>query len=242
MGMRVSELVTLPRSVLTGDGRVPTSRARAGASVAAGPGGARGAGARPERRLRGRRGADDQDQVAVASRGVEGHSTCQRLAQELKEVATEAGIDLSAAADAPRHAFVSDLLDRGVDPARCRSRRARRCRPPKSTTTCRRSGGRSASSTIPGGVGGHQAGRNGCSRPRELTSAEAGHQEPYSDAPAAELGKPYSRQYAGHDADDSGELVHPAVQRYGLFAQRTHGAISREDARTPAYSPPCMCK
>jgi integrase/recombinase XerD len=51
-----------------------------------------------------------------ASRGAEGHFTRQRLGQELKELAAEAGIDPERVSPhVLRHAFASHLLDRGAD-------------------------------------------------------------------------------------------------------------------------------
>jgi integrase/recombinase XerD len=117
-GMRVTELVTLPRSVLTGDGRVLTIKGKGGR----------------ERLVPLNQAARDalerylnvgfEDGVApmlktkwlFASRGAEGHFTRQRLAQELKELATEAGIDPERVSPhVLRHAFASHLLDRGAD-------------------------------------------------------------------------------------------------------------------------------
>ena len=119
-GMRVSELVSLPRSVLKGDPRVLTiigkgRRERlvplnAGARVAL------------DRYLA--VGEDAGDGVApmlrtrwlFASTGAEGYITRQRLGQELKELAAEAGLDPERVSPhVLRHAFASHLLDRGAD-------------------------------------------------------------------------------------------------------------------------------
>jgi integrase/recombinase XerD len=117
-GMRVSELVTLPRSVLAGDGRVLIIKGKGGrermvplnaASQAA-----------LERYL----SVGFEDGVApmlktkwlFASRGAEGRLTRQRLGQELKALAAEAGIDpVRVSPHILRHAFASHLLDRGAD-------------------------------------------------------------------------------------------------------------------------------
>ncbi len=117
-GMRVSELVTLPRSVLAGDGRVLTIKGKGGR----------------ERLVPLNRAAREaltrylevgyEDGVArmlrtkflFASRGAEGHLTRQRLAQELKQLAEDAGLDPQRVSPhVLRHAFASHLLDRGAD-------------------------------------------------------------------------------------------------------------------------------
>jgi integrase/recombinase XerD len=117
-GMRVSELVTLPRSVLTGDGRVLTIKGKGGR----------------ERLVPLNRAAREaltryldvgfEDGVApmiktkwlFASRGAEGHLTRQHLGLELKELAEDAGLDPQRVSPhVLRHAFASHLLDRGAD-------------------------------------------------------------------------------------------------------------------------------
>src|SRR5262249_3590970 len=116
--MRVTELVTLPRSVLTGDGRVLTVKGKGGRERLVPLNQA--ARAALERYL----SVGFEDGVApmlktkwlFASRGSEGHFTRQRLAQELKELATEAEIDPERVSPhVLRHAFASHLLDRGAD-------------------------------------------------------------------------------------------------------------------------------
>jgi len=117
-GMRVSELVTLPRSVLTGDGRVLTIRGKGGRERLVPLNQA--ARAALDRYLN----IGFEDGVApmvktkwlFASRGAEGHLTRQRLAQELKQLATDAGLDpRRVSPHVLRHAFASHLLDRGAD-------------------------------------------------------------------------------------------------------------------------------
>jgi integrase/recombinase XerD len=119
-GMRVSELVELPRSVLTGDDRVLTIKGKGGRErIVPLNAAAREALARY---LAG--GQEDGSEPAPAprskflfpSRGAEGHLTRQRLAQELKELAVEAGLDPERVSPhVLRHAFASHLLDRGAD-------------------------------------------------------------------------------------------------------------------------------
>jgi len=119
-GLRVSELVSLPRSVLAGDGRVLTVKGKGGRErLVPLNQAARDA---LDRYLN--VGRDEADDVApmvrtkwlFASRGAEGHLTRQRLAQELKELASEAGLDPARVSPhVLRHAFASHLLDRGAD-------------------------------------------------------------------------------------------------------------------------------
>jgi integrase/recombinase XerD len=117
-GMRVSELVTLPRSVLAGDGRVLTIRGKGRRErIVPLNEAARTA---LDRYLN--VGFDDGAAPMVktrwlfASRGAEGHLTRQRLGQELKELAVEASLDPTRVSPhVLRHAFASHLLDRGAD-------------------------------------------------------------------------------------------------------------------------------
>jgi integrase/recombinase XerD len=122
-GLRVSELVTLPRAVLAGDGRVLNVKGKGGRERIVPL--TRVALSALDRYLGvGRDGADGEDDVApmiatrwlFASRGAQGHLTRQRLAQELKELAAEAGLDPDRVSPhVLRHAFASHLLDRGAD-------------------------------------------------------------------------------------------------------------------------------
>jgi len=119
-GMRVSELVALPRQVLTGDPRVLTITGKG----------------RRERLVplnnEARMALDrylaaiaDPEQVAPSLRpakwlfpakSAEGHVTRQHLGVELKELAAEAGLDPERVSPhVLRHAFASHLLDRGAD-------------------------------------------------------------------------------------------------------------------------------
>jgi integrase/recombinase XerD len=119
-GLRVTELVTLPRSVLAGDGRVLTIKGKGGRERLVPLNQA--ARAALDRYLNvGREGEEDASPMLAtkwlfASRGAEGHLTRQRLGQELKELALEAGLDPERVSPhVLRHAFASHLLDRGAD-------------------------------------------------------------------------------------------------------------------------------
>lgn len=119
-GMRVSELVSLPRSVLAGDKRVLTIKGKGGRERLV-PLNA-SARAALERYLHLAGGADGAAAPTVAtkwlfpSRSAEGHLTRQRLAQDLKGIAEEAGLDPDRVSPhVLRHAFASHLLDRGAD-------------------------------------------------------------------------------------------------------------------------------
>lgn len=119
-GMRVSELVALPRQVLTGDPRVLTITGKGG-----------------KQRLvplnSEARAALDRYLAAMAhsepdsaplrpskwlfpARSADGHVTRQHLGVELKDLATDAGLDAERVSPhVLRHAFASHLLDRGAD-------------------------------------------------------------------------------------------------------------------------------
>lgn len=119
-GMRVTELVSLPRSVLAGDPRVLAIRGKGGRERLV-PLNA------PARAALDRYlslGADPGDGVTrlvatrhlFPSKSVEGHLTRQRFAQDLKATAVAAGLEPERVSPhVLRHAFASHLLDRGAD-------------------------------------------------------------------------------------------------------------------------------
>ena len=119
-GMRVTELVSLPRTVLAGDERVFTITGKGGRErLVPLNSSARAALARYLGV-----GTDPADDVATMlktkwlfpSRAAEGHLTRQRFAQELKELSEAAGLDPERVSPhVLRHAFASHLLDRGAD-------------------------------------------------------------------------------------------------------------------------------
>ena len=119
-GMRVSELVELPRSVLTGDDRVFTIKGKGGRERLV-PLNSAARDALARYLDLGKDGEDDlapmlPTRYLFPSRGAEGHLTRQRFAQELKELALEAGLDPDRVSPhVLRHAFASHLLDRGAD-------------------------------------------------------------------------------------------------------------------------------
>lgn len=119
-GMRVSELVELPRSVLKGDERLLTIKGKGGRERIV-PLNSAAREALSRYLDVGHDGEDGLSPMLRArflfpSRGAEGHLTRQRLAQELKELATEAGLDPDRVSPhVLRHAFASHLLDRGAD-------------------------------------------------------------------------------------------------------------------------------
>ncbi len=119
-GLRVSELVSLPRSVLLGDERVFTVKGKGGRERLV----PLNAPAREalNQYLNAAKNPQNQISSTVAtrwlfpSRSATGHLTRQRFAQDLKTLATEAGLNADAISPhVLRHAFASHLLDRGAD-------------------------------------------------------------------------------------------------------------------------------
>ena len=119
-GMRVSELVSLPRGVLDGDPRVLTIKGKGGrerlvplnSSARIAIDRYLGLGSNP---------ADGvlpmvRTKWLFASRSAGGHLTRQRLGNDIKELASAAGLDPERVSPhVLRHAFASHLLDRGAD-------------------------------------------------------------------------------------------------------------------------------
>ncbi|MEQ1715482.1 MAG: site-specific tyrosine recombinase XerD [Hyphomicrobium sp.] len=112
-GMRVTELVSLPRSVLRGDPRVLTIKGKGGRErlVPLNP----AARAALDKYL-GVSGRFDNSPWLFASKAAEGHVTRQGFGQDLKDLAEESGLDPERVSPhVLRHAFASHLLDRGAD-------------------------------------------------------------------------------------------------------------------------------
>jgi integrase/recombinase XerD len=119
-GMRVTELVSLPRSVLKGDPRLLSITGKGGRERLV----PLNTSARTALDRYLRLGSDPADGVSpmiatrylFPSRGDAGHLTRQRFAQDLKESAIRAGLDPERVSPhVLRHAFASHLLDRGAD-------------------------------------------------------------------------------------------------------------------------------
>ena len=112
-GMRVSELVSLPRSVLKGDPRVLTIKGKGGRERLVPLNPAARAALDLFVSVSGRH---DNSRWLFASKSAEGHVTRQGFALDLKALAEEAGIDPERVSPhVLRHAFASHLLDRGAD-------------------------------------------------------------------------------------------------------------------------------
>ena len=117
-GMRVSELVTLPRSVLDADRRMLTIKGKGGRERLVPLNRAALAAIDAYLALETEEGKAPavRTRWLFPSHGAEGHLTRQRLGQELKELALEAGLDPEQVSPhVLRHAFASHLLDRGAD-------------------------------------------------------------------------------------------------------------------------------
>lgn len=119
-GLRVSELVSLPRDVLRGDARVLTVKGKGGRERMV-PLSASAVRALKDYLSLGAGTEDDLSETVATrwlfpSKSVQGHLTRQRFGQDLKEVAEEAGLDPERVSPhVLRHAFASHLLDRGAD-------------------------------------------------------------------------------------------------------------------------------
>lgn len=112
-GMRVSELVGLPRTVLRGDKRVFSIKGKGGRERLV----PLNAAARTALdRFLEVSGRFDNSAWLFPSKSAAGHMTRQRFAQDLKDVAADAGIGGNRISPhVLRHAFASHLLDRGAD-------------------------------------------------------------------------------------------------------------------------------
>jgi integrase/recombinase XerD len=112
-GMRVSELVSLPRAVLRGDKRLLTIKGKGGRQRLVPLNAA--ASTALERYLE-VAGGSSASPWLFASNSSLGHVTRQGFAQDLKDLAEEAGLDPERVSPhVLRHAFASHLLDRGAD-------------------------------------------------------------------------------------------------------------------------------
>ncbi|MEL6373867.1 MAG: tyrosine recombinase [Pseudomonadota bacterium] len=117
-GMRVSELVSLPRNVLRGDDRVLAIKGKGGRERLV------PLNVKARESLIAYMAAEEasyettrlRPKFLFPSSSAEGHLTRQRFAQELKRVADDAGLDPQRVSPhVLRHAFASHLLDRGAD-------------------------------------------------------------------------------------------------------------------------------
>jgi len=117
-GMRVSELVALPRRVLAGDDRVLTIKGKGGRErlVPLNPGARAAVAAYLAEEAQKMQAGYPHSKWLFPAHSADGHVTRQHLGQELKEVAREAGIEPERVSPhVLRHAFASHLLDRGAD-------------------------------------------------------------------------------------------------------------------------------
>ncbi len=119
-GMRVTELVSLPRTVLRGDARVLMITGKGGRERLVPLNNSARAALDEYLSLAENRTNELAPTVGTRwlfpSKGTTGHLTRQRFAQDLKDVAIDAGLDPSRVSPhVLRHAFASHLLDRGAD-------------------------------------------------------------------------------------------------------------------------------
>ncbi len=117
-GMRVSELVALPRSALVGDDRTLTIKGKAGRQrmVPLNPAAQEALSLYLRECDAATMGGANGSPWLFPSWGQYGHLTRQRLAQELKLLAQQAKIDPSRVSPhVLRHAFASHMLERGAD-------------------------------------------------------------------------------------------------------------------------------
>jgi integrase/recombinase XerD len=117
-GLRISELVTLPLSAVGGDPRLLMVKGKGGRERMV-PVAERAREALEDYlslRTRFTKGPDDKSLYLFPSRGKEGHLTRHRVAQLLKELAAEAGLDpKKISPHVLRHAFATHLLSHGAD-------------------------------------------------------------------------------------------------------------------------------
>ena len=112
-GMRVSELVGLPRTVLRGDSRIFSIKGKGGRERLVPLNTAARAALDRFLEVSGR---FDNSEWLFPSKSASGHMTRQGFAQDLKDVAAEAQIGSDRISPhVLRHAFASHLLDRGAD-------------------------------------------------------------------------------------------------------------------------------
>jgi integrase/recombinase XerD len=117
-GLRISELVTLPLSAVGGDPRLIMVKGKGGRERLV-PVAERAREALEDylsKRERFTKGPQDGSPYLFPSRGKEGHLTRHRVAQLLKELALEAGLDpKKVSPHVLRHAFATHLLSHGAD-------------------------------------------------------------------------------------------------------------------------------